>query len=177
MGKIIAGAKALQAAIDGLVVLNHHTGKDATRGMRGHSSLFAAMDAVIEVTRDGDRRAWSVSKSKDGQDGQEHGFRLSVEPVGVDEFGDALTSCVVTAEICAFRRRGRRGRQPKAALDVLGLLQNSGRAWLQADVAKEFCNTYDRSTISRALKTLVDSGEIITDGELFAINLGVDRVA
>lgn len=37
----VAGAKALQKAIGGLVILVHHTGKDAARGMRGHSSLNA----------------------------------------------------------------------------------------------------------------------------------------
>lgn len=56
MGEVIGAAKAIQAELGGLVLLVHHTGKDATKGLRGHSSLHAALDAAIEVTRDGDRR-------------------------------------------------------------------------------------------------------------------------
>ena len=95
MGEILQAAKTLQAATGGLVVLIHHTGKDSTRGLRGHSSLFAAMDAAVEVSRDGDRREWKVAKSKDGADGDAHPFKLQVETLGVDEYGDAVTSCVV----------------------------------------------------------------------------------
>lgn len=49
MGEILEGAKRLQIAICGLVVLIHHTGKDAGKGLRGHSSLFAALDGAIQV--------------------------------------------------------------------------------------------------------------------------------
>ncbi|MFO1380569.1 MAG: AAA family ATPase [Chitinivorax sp.] len=84
MGLIIEAAKALQMALGGLVLLVHHTGKDAGKGLRGHSSLFAALDAAIEVSRDGDNRAWAVAKSKDGQDGNEHPFRLEVVELGED---------------------------------------------------------------------------------------------
>ncbi len=94
MGEILEAAKKLQALTGGLVVLVHHTGKDATRGMRGHSSMFAALDASIEVTRDGAMRSWTVAKSKDGQDGTTHPFRLEIVHLGVDEYGDLLTSCV-----------------------------------------------------------------------------------
>ena len=95
MGEILSAAKQLQSLINGLVVLVHHTGKDTSRGLRGHSSLFAALDAAVEVSRDGDRREWKVAKSKDGQDGDAQPFKLKVETLGVDEFGDAITSCIV----------------------------------------------------------------------------------
>ncbi|HJV28679.1 MAG TPA: AAA family ATPase [Aromatoleum sp.] len=95
MGRILAGVRALQAEVGGLVVLIHHPGKDVSKGMRGHSSLFAALDAVIEVTRDGDQRTWRVAKSKDGQDGTAHPFRLVTVLLGTDPDGDPITSCVV----------------------------------------------------------------------------------
>jgi len=95
MGEILEAAKSLQAATAGLVLLVHHTGKNTAAGLRGHSSLFAALDAAIEVSRDGDRREWRVSKSKDGADGDAHPFRLSIETLGLDEHGDPVTSCVV----------------------------------------------------------------------------------
>jgi len=95
MGRIIAACKRLQAETGGLVALVHHAGKDAAKGMRGHSSLFAALDAVIQVTRDGDRREWMLSKAKDGRDGEAHGFTLRVVDLGEDDDGDPVTSCAV----------------------------------------------------------------------------------
>lgn len=95
MGKAISATKTIQQAIGGLVLLVHHTGKDAAKGMRGHSSLYAALDAAIEVRRSGDLREWSVAKAKDGADGTAHPFRLDVVELGVDEDGDPITSCVI----------------------------------------------------------------------------------
>jgi len=95
MGQIIASAKELQVQVGGLVLLVHHTGKDASRGLRGHSSLHAALDAAIEVRRDGDRREWVVAKAKDGRDGTVHPFALEVVELGTDDDGDPITSCVV----------------------------------------------------------------------------------
>ena len=98
MGEILEAAKRLQSITGGLVVLVHHTGKDATKGLRGHSSLFAALDAAIEVSRDGDRREWKVAKSKDGADGDAHPFKLEIETLGTDAYGDPITSCTVRVD-------------------------------------------------------------------------------
>lgn len=101
MGVILEATKRLQALTGGLVCLIHHTGKNESKGLRGHSSLFAALDAAVEVTRDGERRTWKVVKSKDGQDGNVHPFRLQVEMLGADEYGDAITSCSVLPDQAA----------------------------------------------------------------------------
>lgn len=95
MGQIIAAAKELQTLTGGLVLLVHHTGKDASKGLRGHSSLHAALDAAIEVRRDGDRREWVIAKSKDGEDGASHPFKLDIVELGTDDDGEPITSCVV----------------------------------------------------------------------------------
>ena len=98
MGEVIAALKALQAELGGLVLAVHHTGKDATKGLRGHSSLLGALDAAIEVTRTDDRREWRTAKSKDGADGDAHPFRLEVVELETDEDGEPVTSCVVAPE-------------------------------------------------------------------------------
>lgn len=98
MGEVIDAAKAMQAELGGLVLLVHHTGKDAAKGMRGHSSLHAALDAAIEVCREGDRREWKMHKAKDGEDGEAHPFRLEVVDIGTDEDGEPVTSCVIEPE-------------------------------------------------------------------------------
>ena len=99
MGRILEAAKNLQRLTGGLVVLVHHTGKDSTKGLRGHSSLFAALDAAVEVSRDGDRRSWRVAKAKDGADGEAHPFKLEVVELAPDDEGDAVTSCVVRRDL------------------------------------------------------------------------------
>ncbi len=113
MGQILEAAKTLQALTGGLVVLIHHTGKDASKGLRGHSSLFAAMDATVEVSRNGDSRQWKIDKSKDGADGATHGFKLKVEVLGTDSDGDAITSCVV-------ERDDSQGDAPRVKLPNVG---------------------------------------------------------
>lgn len=130
MGEILEAAKTLQAACNGLVVLVHHTGKDSARGLRGHSSLFAAMDAAIEVSREGERREWKVAKSKDGQDGAAHPFKLQIEVLGVEETGEAITSCVVVRDTAAQDVRAVKlpqGGNQRVVLDALReLLQKAG---------------------------------------------------
>ena len=127
MGRVIEGAKLLQAALGGLVLLVHHTGKDASRGLRGHSSLLAALDAVIEVSRDGDRREWRTTKAKDAGDGQAHAFRLEVVEVGTDEDNETVTSCVVEPTEAERKAAAPVGGHQKSAWDCIGeLLRAAG---------------------------------------------------
>jgi hypothetical protein len=95
MGEILQACKRLQGLIGGLVVLVHHTGKDTTRGARGHSSLFAALDGAVEVTRLVNSRSWSIAKAKDGEDGKDFSFKLKVQNLGKDLDGDEVTSCTI----------------------------------------------------------------------------------
>lgn len=130
MGEILERAKRFQEKTGGLVILVHHTGKDSSKGMRGHSSLFAALDAVIEVSRDGDRRKWSLAKSKDAEDGEARVFKLAVVELGTDEIGDPLTSCVVTSDTAVEEIRQVRlpkGGNQKIVLDALRPLFKEGR--------------------------------------------------
>lgn len=108
MSVILGHSKELQSLFGGLLVLVTHTGKDQSKGIRGHSSLHAAMDAVIEVRRNDDRREWSLAKSKDDVDGRTHEFRLETVELGEDEDGELETSCVIRQLIDAPARK-----QPK----------------------------------------------------------------
>ena len=123
MGRIIAAAKQLQNRTGGLVLLVHYTGKDATKGLRGHSSLYAALDGAIEVNRTDCRREWSVAKSKDNETGTVHAFKLEIVTVGHDDEGEEITSCVAVADdSCEVVKRVKlpSGGNQKIALDALG---------------------------------------------------------
>lgn len=95
MGAIIEGAKTIQTMLGGLCILVHHTGKDLGKGMRGHSSLFAALDASIEVKRNDNHREWKVAKSKEGEDNICHYFSLETVEMGETEYQESINSCVV----------------------------------------------------------------------------------
>jgi len=117
MGEILESCKHLQALIGGLVVLIHHTGKDTSRGARGHSSFFAALDGAIEVERTATQRSWSVAKAKDGQDGKSVPFELKLHVLGVDPDGDEITSCTITpVHGNIFAKPQPKGQRQQAAL-------------------------------------------------------------
>jgi len=119
MGRIISRAMRLQELTNSLVILVHHTGKDAGKGLRGHSSLNAALDAAIEVKKDTKGRAWSLSKSKDGVDGVPNNFRLEVVTLGKDADGEDITSCVVLPDVQAVFKQA--PKKPVGANQTIAL--------------------------------------------------------
>ncbi len=120
MGQILEGAKTLQAATCGLVVLIHHTGKDSSKGARGHSSFFAALDGAVSVERSMSGRSWSVAKAKDGDDGLRYPFRLKRHALGIDTDGDEISSCTVdTASGGVFSQPKPKGRNQQAAMNAI----------------------------------------------------------
>lgn len=129
MGELIDACKRLQAELSGLVVMVHHSGKDQTKGLRGHSSLYAALDAAIEVTRNGDRREWAIDKAKDGSDGERRAFKLQRVEIGTDEDGEPVTSCaVVPDDAPADSRRLKlpQGSTQKIVYEAVGALLRKG---------------------------------------------------
>lgn len=95
MGLLIESLDFIRRETGAHVCVVHHSGKDSARGMRGHSSLLGASDMALEVKRDGDIRSVRVVKSKDGRDGDEHGFALDVVDLGTDADGDQITTCLI----------------------------------------------------------------------------------
>lgn len=93
MGRFLRAAREIEDAAGGVVLVNHHSGKDSSRGARGHSSLRAAADAELEILRDGDVRRLRLSKLRDGPDGLEFGFRLETV-----DLGDGRTACVIVPD-------------------------------------------------------------------------------
>lgn len=97
MGTALANAKLIHEATGALVLIVHHTGKDAARGSRGWSGIKGALDVEIEIIRDEDSpcRQIHISKMRDGEDGLRFGFKLDVVEMGMDADGDSVTSCAV----------------------------------------------------------------------------------
>jgi hypothetical protein len=131
MGRVLSHCKLLHRKTGALVVLIHHSGKDATKGARGWSGLRAAADAEIEVTRNGDFRAATVTKMKDGSDGAQWPFKLKVVSLGCDLEGEEESSCVVEhveqsdAPVEGSRKVPLKGL-PKLVCDTLAVMAPSG---------------------------------------------------
>jgi len=95
MGRLIATLDALRAATGAHVMVVHHTGKDESRGMRGHSSLNGAADVTLHVTASGAARQAEVKKNKDGLAGTTLAFALKPTTLGRDDDGDDIVTMVV----------------------------------------------------------------------------------
>jgi|GEM_PF-1911908 len=113
MGAAIACAGMLTRAFGCLCVLVHHSGKDASRGARGHSSLLGAADAELAVTYDktANTRMVRASKMKDGADGVAWVFQLTSVDLGCSlEDGERHTSLVVTDATRVYDRQSKAKR-------------------------------------------------------------------
>lgn len=95
MGRALAYCGKIAKVAKGMVLLVHHIGKDASKGMRGWSGVNAAADVAIEVTRIANDRIVKTTKQKDGVEGLAFGFQLNQVVLYQDEDGDDVSSCVV----------------------------------------------------------------------------------
>lgn len=180
MGKVLGHCTTIWRATGALVILVHHSGKDASKGARGWSGIKAAVHAEISILRAADDRVATVAKLKNGQDGEEFGFRLQQVPVRLDDDGEVVTSCVV--EHMAAAKKIGRGKKPKegdherrvmqALHDLVGL---GGGQPTVTEVVDEAVNQtpYDASAkrdrrreyVFRALNTLESAGRVVVAGQ------------
>ena len=176
MGMIISNAQLLQRMTNGLVVLIHHTGKDASRGARGHSSLYAALDAALEVKRTQGGLEWLSAKVKDGASGNATSFRLERVVLGQDEDGDEISSCVAVGDL--FRKTPLTqptGKNQKAVLDALLFKFGAGTTVATdkaLDIAKASLTGQTTNTAQRAkeaLEGLIEIGRLVLTGDKYAL--------
>lgn len=175
IGKALAHCKGIHRATGACVILVHHAGKDTSKGARGWSGLKAAADAEIEVIRTAGGRMVRVSKQKDGDDNGEWGFELKQVPIGMDEDGDVIDSCVVVeAGIPITGRPGdtrkRIGPWERLVMEVVGeiaLGQNTGievkaiidEALARAPAPEEGKRDTRKQRIRRALLALCEGDD------------------
>ena len=133
MGKFVAICDLIAKALQAFVLIVHHSGKDAARGSRGHSSLLGAVSLELEVTKEaGQPGTIKVTKMRDGEDGGEYGFNIDSVPLGHDEDGDEVTTGIsVEADMGAIQQG--RDAQPKGKNQTLA-----------ADAFGQFVDDYGR---------------------------------
>jgi len=97
MGMLVKHADILRAHTGAHICFVHHSGKDAAKGARGHSSLRAAVDTEIEISR-GEGDDFSLIKSvkqRDMEMAEDMFFGLKIVELAPDNYGEMVTSCVV----------------------------------------------------------------------------------
>jgi RecA-family ATPase len=125
---------AVKQATGAHVAIIHHCGKDEARGARGHSSLRAAVDTEIEVSKPEGERITTVrvTKQRDLERGEAMPFSLKVIELGTNHRGKVITSCTVHHEDEMMASQPKKsGRAPKCTAD--DMLQ-----YLPADTASEW---------------------------------------
>ncbi|MDA1066351.1 MAG: AAA family ATPase [Verrucomicrobia bacterium] len=97
MTKMLATVQRIQTKTAAHAALVHHTGKDKSRGARGHSSLLGAIGTEITLSQDTASKiiTATVSKQKDFECAGKFPFKLQVVQLGFDDKGREITSCLV----------------------------------------------------------------------------------
>jgi hypothetical protein len=96
MGALVTNADRIRNVTGAHVLFIHHCGKEAARGMRGHSSLKAATDTEIEVTRSLDGTSVArVTRQRDLEIEGEFAFKLASVKLGINRRGKPVSSGVV----------------------------------------------------------------------------------
>jgi hypothetical protein len=107
MGAFITAMGKVQEFLNCALMVLHHSGKDAAKGLRGHSSLLGAVDTELELLRFDEQMkgVLTISKQKDGADNERFGFEMvevEIRPAGLD-LSDPVVSLAVQASDEATR--------------------------------------------------------------------------
>lgn len=167
-----------------LVIVIHHPGKDAEKGLRGWSGLLGALDLQIQVLKEGDTVVARWTHAKDMQEPDPFAFRLAATETGeVDSWSENVTSCVVEKADALPTPRGRVvGKNQQMLHNIASDVARSaglrgemrdGRpiftsgalheAWAAAKTASGNPKQAARSYFNGPLQSLLDSGALVDD--------------
>src|SRR5262249_19598741 len=148
-------------------------------------------DVVVEVIKKQGKRTFKIEKAKDDQTGGSQEFKLEVVHLGIDDDGDAITSCVVlpaASPPMSPQESPENPKVPKGARDALAVLEalirthgetppetgqvpDHVRKVVKSDRWKEAANAAhggkkdaSRTAFKRAVKELTVKGLIQTSG-------------
>ena len=121
MGAFVGNCDRIREATGAAVLAIHHSGKDQSRGGRGHSSLKAAVDTEMLVENTDSLVTVTTTKQRDYRSGDTFTFKLESVEIGTDADGDPITSCALipTESTGSTAHKVRLRGQAKIALDLL----------------------------------------------------------
>ena len=139
MGAFITAAGAIQGRYNCALLVVHHAGKDATKGLRGHSSLLGAVDTELEIIRieDAPKGILHISKQKDGEDGQRYGFQMITVELSTTLLGfDTVSSLAVEVDNEMNVNQGRKEASQPPKRTGLGTNNSNALRALHAAIKK-----------------------------------------
>lgn len=164
MLRLAGSAKYLAALTDAAVILVHHPSKSDPAGLRGHSSLQAAVDAILSIETDENTgiRTATLVKSRDSAAGRQIFFTLEAVILPTrDYFGDERTSCVVIPkDVPESQRRRPKGKTQETLLIELERRHRGGETnWDKATIVKAGKGIgLHRNSAAHALAGLIKAG-------------------
>ena len=183
MSAAMAALRELQTRVFNLtIIIIHHGGKDGSRGMRGHSSLLAAVDVAIEVDRSSKGLGrWSVRSARRNPTGATGHFRLKQVSLPHNEFslaGKQLKTCILE-KMDAVGKGITLSDKDIQVLDILKSLEGTNaanpcevapnrvavnvtvfRAKLKATIFDQTSDDARRKAADRAVAQLINAGKI-----------------
>jgi hypothetical protein len=177
IGRAIDHANHIRRETGAAVLFVHHTGKDVTKGARGHSSLFAAMDTVIAVSKvDAEARLTETlikvtcDKQKDAEAFDQTYFKLQSVDIGPDQSSLVPVESRDSAIAAVSAKPGRLNDKHEIIrrhIETLTIIKG-GATWM--DIKKE--TDFGQSTIQFALDKLQRLGFILFDSERKLYHIG-----
>jgi hypothetical protein len=173
MNAYVSGVDAIRDAFGCTVGIVHHTGKDGDRGLRGSSSLYAAMDTVIRTERKDQvvtlKNQQPHGKQKDGAEFED--IALEAQIIGletVDKKGRHLSSLALSETLNGPENEAEPNREAKARGSnqqaIMRALRKAnghplGLTNLATMIGKPTSDTL------KAVRPLVEKGLVIESGE------------
>lgn len=184
MGRMVKIKDAIATQTGSHVCLVHHSGKDQSRGARGHSLLRAAVSTEIELTKMDGISFATATKQRDQEPAEPFAFTLESVELGYDQDGDAVTTAVVRAASSEDAQEAKQKKRPSGKnqvaifnafrqlrADHVGEANPGGTGWpeigkywcIDAEQLREFTrgqmNTPNsRSAYDKAMDALLGSG-------------------
>ena len=183
MSAAMAALRQLQTRVFNLtIIIIHHGGKDGSRGMRGHSSLLAAVDVAIEVNRSSKGLGrWTVRNARRNPTGATGQFRLKQMALPASELSAAgvrMKTCVIEqvdgiAENCQLPDKaiqaldrlkllegGNAGKPCEAAPQRVAVETTFFKAHLKETIFDQPSEDARRKAADRAVTQLINAGRI-----------------
>lgn len=194
MGAFITAMGKVQEFLNCALMVLHHSGKDAAKGLRGHSSLLGAVDTELELLRFDEQMKGviTISKQKDGADNERFGFEMvevEIRPAGLG-LTEAVVSLAVQASDSAVNDQPKKagksnagsGKNQRLAVQCLermvkehgspkyieGLQRHAIKLelWRQELWSKMGCTDEDKSSFKMAWKRAKDDLQKSGEGDI-----------
>lgn len=185
MGRVVAVARSL-TKWGAAVILIHHDTKDGQQGLpRGHSLLNGALDVAIHLKRsdDGIIRG-KLTKNRNGSCDRDIAFRIGVETLGTDEYGDPVEAAYCDELQALPGEHASRPLSNQTAEALRILKETAGHndivsieAWEEACIASDrFCKPDAKGesrdkAFTRSRMALIEADRIrIKDGDVLILD-------